>query len=236
MEEKPTDTIEKAKKDAARPTVSTVLADGSLAEMLHRPEENRTHFCVSKDGGFRYETNLLVNGQLLVPYSPRNNLLTNEVVLFPLRAFGVRLRVKAGRRHPGFHPPLRGHFPALRADRQLLRAVHLGLRRLQRAALPEASRRHRLGQDALLVDARLPLLQAYFRQRRFHGLAPVPHSRLHARHANRGRRRLPVFGRKGRTGQNPEQRQWAGAFPSCAASRLADVNSALGPTRSSARS
>ncbi|PYV20279.1 MAG: hypothetical protein DMG27_23420 [Acidobacteria bacterium] len=32
---------------------------------------------------FRYETNLLVSGQRLVPYSPRNNLLTNEVVLFP---------------------------------------------------------------------------------------------------------------------------------------------------------
>src|SRR5207244_826550 len=81
MEAKPTDTIEKAKKQAARPTVSTVLPDGSLAEMVC--QENRTLFCVSKDGDFRYETNLLVNGQRLVPYSPRNNLLTNEVVLFP---------------------------------------------------------------------------------------------------------------------------------------------------------
>src|SRR5256885_7705476 len=46
-------------------------------------QESRTLFCVSKDGAFRYETSLLVNGQRLVPYSPRNNLLTNEVVLFP---------------------------------------------------------------------------------------------------------------------------------------------------------
>src|SRR5438876_7776618 len=81
MEEKPTETIEKAKKQTARPTVSTVLPDGSLAEMVCR--ESRTLFCVSKDGAVRYETNLLVNGQRLVPYSPRNNLLTNEVVLFP---------------------------------------------------------------------------------------------------------------------------------------------------------
>src|SRR5439155_6488269 len=81
MEEKLTETIEKAKKQTARPTVSTVLPDGSLAEMVR--QENRTLFCVSKDGAFRYETNLLVNGQRLVPYSPRNNLLTNEVVLFP---------------------------------------------------------------------------------------------------------------------------------------------------------
>jgi len=43
---------------------------GSLAEMVYRPEENRTLFCVSKDGEFRYETSLLVNGQRLVPYSP----------------------------------------------------------------------------------------------------------------------------------------------------------------------
>src|SRR5437764_14781807 len=81
MEEKLAETIEKTKKQAARPTVSTVLPDGSLAEMVC--QENRTVFCVSKDGAFRYETSLLVNGQRLVPYSPRNNLLTNEVVLFP---------------------------------------------------------------------------------------------------------------------------------------------------------
>src|SRR5213080_2009475 len=83
MEEKPTDTIEKTKKQTVRATVSTVLPDGSLAEMVYRSEENRTLFCVSKDRAFRYESNLLVNGQRLVPYSPRNNLLTNEVVLFP---------------------------------------------------------------------------------------------------------------------------------------------------------
>src|SRR2546427_4917454 len=81
MDEKPTETIEKAKKQTGRPTVSTVLPDGSLAEMVC--QESRTLFCVSKDGAFRYETNLIVNGQRLVPYSPRNNLLTNEVVLFP---------------------------------------------------------------------------------------------------------------------------------------------------------
>src|SRR5947209_5695057 len=81
MEEKLADTIEKAKKQAARSTVSTVLPDGSLVEMVC--QENRTLFCVAKDGEFHYVTNLLVNGQRLVPYSPRNNLLTNEVVLLP---------------------------------------------------------------------------------------------------------------------------------------------------------
>jgi hypothetical protein len=83
MTEEPKQAVEKVKKDAAKPTVSAVLAGGGLAEMLYRPEENRTLFCVAKDGELRYETNLLVSGQRLVPYSPRNNLLTNEVVLFP---------------------------------------------------------------------------------------------------------------------------------------------------------
>ena len=73
----------KAKKENARPTVSATLPDGSLVEMLYRPEESLTLFCVSKDGEIRYEKDLLVNGQRLAPYSPRNNLLTNEVVLFP---------------------------------------------------------------------------------------------------------------------------------------------------------
>jgi hypothetical protein len=74
---------ERAKKQSARPIVSAVLPDGSLVEMLYRPEENRTLFCVSKGGGIRYEPNLLVNGERLVPYSAHNNLLANEVVLFP---------------------------------------------------------------------------------------------------------------------------------------------------------
>ncbi|TAM80978.1 MAG: hypothetical protein EPN47_13925 [Acidobacteria bacterium] len=83
MDEKLKTTVEKAKKQSARPTVSAVLPDGSLAEMLCRLEEHRTLFCVWKGNEIRYETNLLVNGQRLVPYSPRNNLLANEVVLFP---------------------------------------------------------------------------------------------------------------------------------------------------------
>src|SRR3989441_4790877 len=77
---------EKAKKQGARPTVSTVLADGSVVEMVYRPEERRTLFCVSKEGEHRYEPNILDNGHRLVPYSPRNNLLVNDVVLFPSEA------------------------------------------------------------------------------------------------------------------------------------------------------
>lgn len=86
MEDKVSQTIEKAKKDNVKPTVSAVLSDGSLAEMVYRPEGNRTLFCISKDGAVRYEASVVDRGRRLVPYSPRNNLLANEVVVFPSEA------------------------------------------------------------------------------------------------------------------------------------------------------
>ena len=83
MSEEIKEIAEKAKKKDARPTVSAVLPDSSLVEMLYRPEERRTLFCISKGDDIHYENSLVVNGQRFVPYSPQNNLLTNEVVLFP---------------------------------------------------------------------------------------------------------------------------------------------------------
>jgi hypothetical protein len=69
--------------DKAQPTISAVLEDGLLVEMLYRPEEHRTLLCLFKDGELREEQSLAVNGENLVPYSPNNNLLAHEVVLFP---------------------------------------------------------------------------------------------------------------------------------------------------------
>jgi hypothetical protein len=74
---------EKIKKQSARPTASAILHDGSIVEMVYRPEENQTALCVFKDSDMRYEPSLMINHQRLVPYSPGNNLLRNEVVLFP---------------------------------------------------------------------------------------------------------------------------------------------------------
>ena len=71
------------KKESTIPTVSAVLSDGSLIEMLHNPEDRRTVFCVFKDGECRFEDHLIEAGQRLVPYSPNNNLLRHEVVLLP---------------------------------------------------------------------------------------------------------------------------------------------------------
>ena len=83
MSEKLSDTIESVKTDRATPVVGATLEDGTIVEMLHRPEENETLFCVGKGEDMRLERELVVKGQRLIPYSPHNNLLRHEVVLLP---------------------------------------------------------------------------------------------------------------------------------------------------------
>jgi hypothetical protein len=77
---------EKAKERNIAPTVSTVLPDGTLIEIVYRPEERRTLLCIARDGEIGYETSLMDDNKRLVPYSPENNLLKNDVVLFPSEA------------------------------------------------------------------------------------------------------------------------------------------------------
>ncbi|MBP7146437.1 MAG: hypothetical protein KBD01_02750 [Acidobacteria bacterium] len=74
---------EAARHTAVRRTVSEVLPDGTLVELLYRPAERRTLFLVWQEGQVRYEDSLLVDDRRLLPYSPENNLLRNDVVLFP---------------------------------------------------------------------------------------------------------------------------------------------------------
>ena len=65
------------------PTASTILGDGSLVEMLYRPDESRTYLCIFKHGSIQTETTVTDGDRHLVPYSVQNNLLAHEVVLFP---------------------------------------------------------------------------------------------------------------------------------------------------------
>jgi hypothetical protein len=66
------------------PTVSATLDDGSLLEMVHRPDERRCAFIVWQGSEWRIESSVGRNGRnRLVPYSPNNNLIRNDVVLFP---------------------------------------------------------------------------------------------------------------------------------------------------------
>ena len=69
------------------PTVSAVFDDGAILEMVYRPQDKRTAFVLWKDGEWKFEPSLSVDPfQRLVPYSPNNNLIKNEVVLV---AFGA---------------------------------------------------------------------------------------------------------------------------------------------------
>ncbi len=63
--------------------VSAVLKDGSLVEMIHRPEENKTAFLTWKVGSWSELPEINDGGQKFVPYTPTNNLLQNQVILFP---------------------------------------------------------------------------------------------------------------------------------------------------------
>ncbi|MBI1894648.1 MAG: hypothetical protein HYS14_11105 [Candidatus Rokubacteria bacterium] len=76
--------VEQVKKQRRIPSVSAVFDDGTILEIVYRPEEKRTAFVVWKDGEWRIEESYTPSPfERLVPYSPRNNLIRNEVVLFP---------------------------------------------------------------------------------------------------------------------------------------------------------
>ena len=69
------------------PVPATVLRDGRIVEMLYHQKERETSYAVFKDGELSYEKTIpLKNGITLIPYTPRNNLVKNGVVLFPSKA------------------------------------------------------------------------------------------------------------------------------------------------------
>ncbi len=78
--------VDAAKHTIVEPTVSGLLPDGTLIELLHRPDEERTLFAVAREGTVTTEDSVLVGDRRLVPFSPSNNLLKHEVVLFPSEA------------------------------------------------------------------------------------------------------------------------------------------------------
>lgn len=70
---------------AGRPTplISANRDDGVVVEMVYDRRERATRFCVWEDGQFRFEDRLALDGREFVPYSPHNNLVSHEIVLFP---------------------------------------------------------------------------------------------------------------------------------------------------------
>jgi len=69
------------------PTVSSVFDDGSILEMTLQPHEKRSSFVLCRDGCIEQVASLDPSPLTkLVPYSPNNNLIRNEVVLFAEKA------------------------------------------------------------------------------------------------------------------------------------------------------
>jgi hypothetical protein len=66
------------------PTVSTIFPGGEIVEMVHHPDRKASGFVVWDGKAWREEARLQVDTfHTLVPYSPQNNLIKNEVVLLP---------------------------------------------------------------------------------------------------------------------------------------------------------
>src|SRR6266478_2015105 len=75
---------ESIKQQKPVPTVSAVFDDGSILELVYKPQEKRTAFVLWKEGEWKLEPGLSIDPfRRLGPYSPNNNLIKNEVVLLP---------------------------------------------------------------------------------------------------------------------------------------------------------
>jgi len=75
------------KRPAAIPTVSRIEPDGTFVELLYRASEAKTEFVVFQNGAVRSEAEFVTaNGERLVPFSPENNVIKNNVVLLPSEA------------------------------------------------------------------------------------------------------------------------------------------------------
>lgn len=74
-----------AKKHANRvPSVSARLQDGRIVETVYDQNKETTSFAVWQNGSWQLAHEVpLGKGRVLVPYSPQNNLIQNNVVLLP---------------------------------------------------------------------------------------------------------------------------------------------------------
>lgn len=73
-------------KPRAVPTVSTVLPDGRIVEMVYDPDARRTAFAVWQNGAWQEKAQIeLGDTERLVPYAAGNNLVKHGIVLFPSR-------------------------------------------------------------------------------------------------------------------------------------------------------
>src|ERR1043165_4125480 len=78
---------EAASKESTVPTISRVCRDQTLIDLVYDQGTRKTALAVSRFGGlWNLEQEVRVEtGEILTPYSPRNNLIANECVLLPSR-------------------------------------------------------------------------------------------------------------------------------------------------------
>ncbi len=79
------------------PTLSAVLKDGRLVELLYDADERSTRFAVWNGEKWEFAPSVRVGEEELVPYRPTNSLIKNHIVLFPSEPmdFGSRQQLLA---------------------------------------------------------------------------------------------------------------------------------------------
>src|SRR5260370_40225771 len=65
------------------PAVSRCYPDGTLVELVYQPENNSTGFAVWRSNNWTIEAEIEISGERLIPFSPRNNLISTGAVLLP---------------------------------------------------------------------------------------------------------------------------------------------------------
>ena len=85
MTNDPPDTSPKTATTArGTPTASARLSDGRVVELVHDPNAETTGLVIWRGDRWTVERSVLLDsGRRLVPYSARNNLIRNDVVLLP---------------------------------------------------------------------------------------------------------------------------------------------------------
>lgn len=80
------------KQKRGTPTVSRVSGD-TLVELVYDPTTRKTALVVSRFGGlWNIEQEVILEGELLIPYSATNNLIATECVLLPTKPEEYRLK------------------------------------------------------------------------------------------------------------------------------------------------
>jgi len=78
------ETRDQQKEKRIVPTASSILDDGTIVEMVYRPDQRRTFFAIYNAGRWTLQDATDIGPDTrLVPFSPNNNLIKNEVVLLP---------------------------------------------------------------------------------------------------------------------------------------------------------